>query len=137
MTTRPSPADRPAHQLPRLRRAVPVVDVAAVLSFVAIGRTVHTRGGGIIGLASTAWPFLVGLALGWLAVTAGRRDGTALVDGAVVVLGTVAVGMVLRVVTGPGTAVAFIAVALAYLGAVMVGGRLAVAGLGRRGPVDR
>ena len=120
-----------------MRRAVAVIDVVAVLSFVAIGRTVHTRGGGVGGLASTAWPFLVGLGIGWLVVTARHRDGTGLVDGAVVVVTSVTVAMVLRVLTGPGTAVAFIAVALAFLGAVMVGGRLAVGGLGRWRPGRR
>jgi hypothetical protein len=120
-----------------MRRAVAVVDVVAVLVFVAIGRTVHARGGGVVGLASTAWPFLVGLGIGWLAVTARHRDGAAVVDGVVVVAATVAVGMTLRVVTGPGTAVAFIAVAVVFLGTVMTGGRLAVAGLGRWRPDRR
>ena len=45
-----------------------VLDVACVLVFVIIGRASH--GEGLIGVASTAWPFLAGLAGGWLA-TAG------------------------------------------------------------------
>jgi hypothetical protein len=46
-------------------------------------------------------------------------------------LGAVAGGMVLRVVSGQGTAVAFIGVALAFLGLFLLGWRL-VAGLASR-----
>lgn len=74
-------------------------------------------------MASTAWPFLVGLAVGWCALGARRQPGTSLVDGLVVVVATVAVGMVLRVLAGQGTAVAFIIVALCFLGACMLGWR--------------
>jgi hypothetical protein len=42
---------------------------------------------------------------------------------------TVVVGMILRVMSGQGTAVAFIVVALGFLGATMVGWRIVVAGL--------
>ena len=41
-------------------------------------------------------------------------------------LSTVAVGMILRVVAGQGTAAAFIAVALAFVGLFLLGWRLAV-----------
>ena len=40
-------------------------------------------------------------------------------------LGAVAVGMVLRVIAGQGTAIAFIVVALVFLGLFMLGWRLA------------
>lgn len=39
---------------------------------------------------------------------------------------TVAVGMVVRVLAGQGTALAFVVVALAFLGALMAGGRVAL-----------
>jgi hypothetical protein len=41
-------------------------------------------------------------------------------------LGTVAVGMVLRVVSGQGTAFAFVLVALGFLGLFLLGWRLVV-----------
>lgn len=107
-----------------MRRVGLAADVAAVLVFVGIGRSVHTDGLTLGGMASTAWPFLVGLAVGWLLVTACRLDPVAPSAGAVVVLVTVGVGMVLRVVSGQGTAVAFVLVALAFLGAATVGWRL-------------
>ncbi len=45
-------------------------------------------------------------------------------------LATVAVGMTLRVIAGQGTAVAFIAVALGFLGLFLLGWRLLVRGAG-------
>jgi hypothetical protein len=53
-----------------------------------------------------------------------RRPPASVTTGLVVCLATVAIGMTLRVVAGQGTAVAFIVVALSFLGAVVVGGRL-------------
>jgi hypothetical protein len=76
-------------------------------------------------MASTAWPFLAGLAAGWLAAAALRLEPVSLGGGALACVLTVGVGMVLRVVAGQGTAAAFVVVALAFLGAAMVGWRLA------------
>jgi hypothetical protein len=90
------------------------MDVAAVLLFAGIGRSVHAHGLSVAGLASTAWPFLSGLCAGWVALAVSRRDGSSV--------------SVLRVIAGQGTAVAFVFVALGFLGAVMVGWRL-LAGL--------
>ncbi len=106
-------------------------DVLAVLVFVAIGRHVHDHGVSPAGIASTSWPFLAGLAGGWLAA-AHRRAPTTLATGVVAWLGCVAGGMVLRVVSGQGIAVAFVFVALAFLGALLLGWR-ALVGLARRG----
>ena len=50
-------------------------DVACVLVFCAVGRRSHDEGLNIAGIASTAWPFLSGTALGWL-----RRTGLAPAD---------------------------------------------------------
>ena len=51
-------------------------DIVIVLVFVAIGRTAHAHGVTIAGLASTAWPFLARLAVGWLALASvARRHG--------------------------------------------------------------
>jgi Protein of unknown function (DUF3054) len=106
------------------------VDLAAVVLFVAIGRASHHHAETPAGFVSTAWPFAVGLGAGWLATA--RYGPGAPRCGLVVCAVTVAVGMTLRVVAGQGTAVAFILVALAFLGAIMVGGRLVLSG--RRSP---
>jgi hypothetical protein len=94
----------------RSARVAVVLDVACVLIFVIIGRASHTKGESLAGIASTSWPFLSGLGVGWLASKAWRR--------------TVAIGMILRVISGQGTAVAFIAVALAFLALFLLGWRL-------------
>ena len=102
-----------------------VLDCACVLVFVIIGRASHNKGESVAGIASTAWPFLTGLAAGWLAVRAWRRPAGLVPAGVGAWLGTVAGGMVLRVVSGQGTAIAFIGVALAFLGLFLLGWRLA------------
>jgi hypothetical protein len=101
-----------------------VADVACVLLFVVIGRANHHDGETLPGLASTAWPFLAGLAAGWLVARAWRRPTALLPSGVAAWLGTVAVGMVLRVVAGQGTALPFIVVALVFLGLFLLGWRL-------------
>jgi hypothetical protein len=109
-----------------------VLDLVAVIVFVAIGRDVHAHGLALSGLASTAWPFLSGLAVGWLVLALRRREGTSLGDGLVVCTSTVALGMALRAVSGQGVAAAFVFVALGFLGAAMLGWRLVVAGVQMR-----
>jgi FtsH-binding integral membrane protein len=101
-----------------------LIDVCCVLVFVIIGRASHTQGESIGGIASTSWPFLAGLAAGWLVSRAWRRPVALRPTGIAAWLGTVALGMVLRVVSGQGTALAFIVVALAFLGLFLLGWRL-------------
>ncbi len=117
----------------RTRRVA--VDLLAVVVFVGIGRHTHDHGVSAAGLVSTTWPFACGLGAGWLLLAVGDRDGRSLLDGAVVAAATVAVGMVLRVVAGQGTAVAFVVVAAVFLGALMIGWRVAASWLRRRRPV--
>ena len=103
-----------------------IVDACFVLAFVAIGRANHHAGGGLAGLASTAWPFLTGLAVGEVLTRSWRSPAALVPTGVGVWLGTVGVGMTLRVIAGQGTALAFIAVALAFLGLFLLGWRLIV-----------
>jgi Protein of unknown function (DUF3054) len=109
----------------------PAWDVLCVLVFVVIGRRTHDHAVSWGGVVRTAWPFLAGLAVGWLALARRRPAGT-LASGALVAASTVAVGMALRVVAGQGTAAAFIVVATAFLGLTMVGARAAVTAAARR-----
>ena len=112
-------------------RLAVILDCCFVLLFVIIGRASHVKGESLAGIASTAWPFLAGLAGGWLAARAWWRPFGLFPAGVGAWLGTVVGGMVLRVVSGQGTAVAFIGVALAFLGLFLLGWRL-VAGLASR-----
>jgi hypothetical protein len=111
----------------RFRSSWPALlaDCCCVLAFVVIGRASHAKGDHLGGIASTAWPFLTGLACGWLAARGWRRPTGLAPAGVGAWLGTVAVGMVLRVVSGQGTAFAFVLVALGFLGLFLLGWRLA------------
>ena len=112
----------------RSARLAVVLDVACVLVFVIIGRASHVKGESLAGIASTAWPFLAGMAFGWLATAglAGRawQPFGLWPAGVGAWLGAVALGMLFRVVSGQGTAPAFIGVALAFLGLFLLGWRL-------------
>jgi Protein of unknown function (DUF3054) len=123
----------------RSARLAVVLDVCCVLVFVIIGRASHTKGESLAGVASTAWPFLAGLAGGWLA-TAGlagrawRQPYRLWPAGVGAWLGAAGLGMLFRVISGQGTAPAFIGVALAFLGLFLLGWRLlAQAVTGARG----
>jgi hypothetical protein len=109
----------------RTARGAVVLDIACVLLFVVIGRASHTKGESLAGIASTSWPFLCGLGAGWLVSRAWLRPLALRPAGIAVWLCTVALGMILRVVSGQGTAAAFIVVALAFLGLSLLGWRLA------------
>jgi hypothetical protein len=100
-----------------------VGDFCCVLAFVVIGRASHGQGEAVTGVAQTFWPFLAGLAVGWLVSRAWRKPAALIPSGAGAWVGTVAVGMALRVVSGQGTAFAFILVALAFLGLFILGWR--------------
>jgi hypothetical protein len=100
------------------------LDFCCVLAFVMIGRASHSAGESVPGVAQTCWPFLAGLAAGWLASRAWRRPAAFAPAGVAAWLGTVALGMVLRVISGQGTAFTFILVALAFLGLFILGWRL-------------
>jgi FtsH-binding integral membrane protein len=108
------------------------LDVISVLVFVAIGRSSHAHGVTPAGVAGTSWPFLVGLAAGWVAARAWRHPLELAPTSVVVWLSCVAVGMVLRVVAGQGTAAAFVAVALAFCGLELLGWRALARGWARR-----
>jgi Protein of unknown function (DUF3054) len=106
------------------------IDACCVLAFVVLGRASHAKGETLGGIASTAWPFLAGLAIGWLSLLCwrgarARRWPLALAPAGVAAwLGTAVAGMTLRVAAGQGTAVAFIGVALAFLGLFLLGWRV-------------
>ena len=126
------PGGRTAYPEP-MRAALGVLaDVCCVLVFVVIGRANHHAGESLAGVASTAWPFLAGLAAGELATRAWRRPLALVPTGVGVWAGTVAGGQVLRVISGQGTEAAFVVVSLLFLGLFLLGWRLAVRLVARR-----
>lgn len=111
------------------------VDVVIVVVFAAIGRRSHEEANTVLGIAATAWPFLLGLGLGWAATFALYRskfDAFSIVPTAILVwISTLGWGMVARVITGQGTAFSFIIVAGTILAVTLIGWR-AIARLVRR-----
>ncbi len=99
------------------------VDVACVLVFCAVGRRSHDEGINVAGIATTAWPFLSGTAVGWLASQAWRRPTTIYPTGVVVWLCTVALGMLLRKATSAGVAASFVVVASTVTALLLLGWR--------------
>jgi hypothetical protein len=109
------------------------IDVACVLMFCAVGRRSHDEGLNVAGIATTAWPFLSGTVLGWLASQAWRRPTAVVPTGVVVWLCTVAVGMLLRKATSVGVAASFVVVASSVTALLLLGWRAALTRLTRRG----
>jgi len=106
-------------------------DAVCVLVFCAVGRRSHAEGVTVSGVAETAWPFLVGAAVGWLVSRGWRRPLAVVPTGVAVWVCTIAVGMVLRKLDSGGVAVTFVVVASTVTAALLLGWRAATA-LGRR-----
>lgn len=125
--TRIEPSSRP--RTGRLLTGL-LIDTALVLVFSAVGRSSH--GEAVVGgLLTTAWPFLLGLLVGWLAaLVVSRIDGHGPFEpwrivpaGLLIWAGTLGIGMLARVIAGQGTAGSFIVVAGVVLALFLLGGR--------------
>jgi DUF3054 family protein len=101
-------------------------DAVAILVFAVIGRANHHESTGPHGVWHTAWPFLLGAALGLAATAYARVSPTAIRSGVRVWVWTLVIGMVVRAATGGGTAVAFVIVAAIVLAVFLVGWRAAL-----------
>ncbi|EWT00862.1 membrane protein [Intrasporangium oryzae NRRL B-24470] len=110
-----------------------LLDVLLVLVFAAVGRASHAEANPVLGVLSTAWPFLVGLVAGWLVVRSLRKGWpTDFGPGITVWFSTVLIGMVLRRAVGEGTAWTFVLVASVVLAVFLLGWRALVAYAARR-----
>lgn len=92
-----------------------------LLLFVVIGRASH--GEGLWGVLVTWWPFLAGLVVAWLVLTARRTPLRIVWTGVGVWLITVVVAMLLRVVSGQGVQLSFVIVTFLVLGVFLLGWR--------------
>jgi len=111
-----------------------VADVVLVLLFVLIGRGAHEEALTVQGTLMTWWPFLVGLAVGWLVTVAWRRPLGVLMPGIVIWVATVGIGMLLRLLSGQGIALAFVIVATVTLAVFLLGWRAIAWLVNRRAP---
>ncbi len=108
------------------------LDVFFVVLFSALGRRTHDEGGAFVDVIETAAPFLIGLAIAWVLLRVWRRP-TAVPIGLAVWPITLLVGMIVRrTVFDRGTATAFVVVATLFIGACLVGWRLALSAWERR-----
>ena len=92
--------------------------------FAAIGRASHAESLDVPGVLTTAWPFVVGAVIGQAVTMAWRRPSALWPTGVIVWAAAVGGGMLLRVVTGSGTATAFVIVATITLAVFLLGWRL-------------
>jgi hypothetical protein len=88
-------------------------DALLVGLFAGLGRSEHARA--------------AGLAIMWIAATVWKRPFAVARSGIPIWVGTVAIGMLLRALTGAGTALPFVIVATITLGAFLLGWRALVA----------
>jgi hypothetical protein len=98
-------------------------DIVWVLVFAAIGRRSHDEHEGVVAVLATAWPFLVGVGVGWVAARAWHRPLALWPTAVAVWAATWAVGMLLRLATDQGIAPSFQLVAAVFLGLGLVGWR--------------
>jgi hypothetical protein len=111
-----------------------LLDLICVVAFVALGIQNHAESDSLLKVAA---PFVAALAVAWI-VAAPLRAPETLKAGAVIWLVTLVGGMLLRRVTGEGTALTFILVAAGFLAVTMLGWR-AISGFlrGRSTPVEQ
>lgn len=97
------------------------IDVVFVVVFVLIGRASHRED--LAGSINTLWPFVVGLAVGWVVARAWRSPQALVWTGITVWAVTVVVGMLLRAASGQGVEVAFVIVTAIVLAVFLLGWR--------------
>lgn len=120
-TSTPTGSSRATTVAPVVSAAL--LDFLVVLVFVVVGRSSHTEALSLAGIASTAWPFWAGTALGWLAGRVWREPVRLRPVSVAVWLGALVGGMVLRVLVGQGTELSFILVAGTFLAVFLLGWR--------------
>ena len=97
-------------------------DAICILVFAIVGRRSHAESTDLVGVLSTAWPFLAGYGLG-LVLSRGWRHPLARSSALVLWVSTVLGGMLLRALTGAGVPPAFVVVTTLVLGALLLGWR--------------
>lgn len=108
------------------------IDTFSVVLFVSIGRREHERESTIVGLIETAAPFLIGLAVAWIALRAWQRP-TDWRTGVGVWLITLGLGLATRrLVFDDGIALSFVIVAALFLALFLIGWRVAFGLIERR-----
>ena len=108
-----------------------VIDALLVLVFVLIGRATHDDDP-LLGALATYWPFFVALVIGWVVARAWKNPFAVLRSGVPIWVATVALGMLLRVLSGQGVQVSFVIVTSVVLGVFLLGWRGIAVAVGAR-----
>lgn len=109
-----------------------VLDLVLVAVFAVLGRRSHAEGLDLVGIVATAAPFLIALVVFSCITVVWREPNRLWPHGVVAWIGTVALGLILRVVFGATAAIPFIIVATIVLGAFLLGRRLVTGLVARR-----
>ncbi|KDA06580.1 membrane protein [Microbacterium sp. CH12i] len=115
---------------PRLSTTLTIViDVVLVVVFCVIGRLSHAEGifGDIPGLLVTIWPFLAAVLVAHVIALIRRTRTDRVLPGTVIWAVTVVGGLLLRALSGQGTALPFIIVATLTLALFLIGWRAVLA----------
>ncbi len=101
-----------------------LADLACVVALAIGGKGSHDAGGSSWVILAIAWPFALATSLAhtWLA-SRGRSAWRIWPEGAIVLAATYVLGMVLRAVSGRGSALGFLVVAGGFLALTMLGWR--------------
>ena len=116
-------------------RGAVALDAGAIVIFAAIGRANHAEGilgDRGIGLATTAWPFLIGAGLGWVIAKGWNKPCAWRPTGVIIWASALVGGMLLRLVSGQGVQVSFVIVAGLFLAAFLIGWRVISGVLAKR-----
>lgn len=109
-----------------------VGDALAVLLFVAIGLMQHATPLTTSTVGLVAWPFLVGMLLGHLAIRSWRAPFSLWPHGVFIWAITIAAAMAIRTLFGAGTETSFIIVTATFLALFMLGWRAVASFVTRR-----
>lgn len=106
--------------LPRRAAGWLLADLALVVAFAATGRSTHESGLAVLGILSTAGPFLAACLLTWAVLRAWRCPAAPWPTGVLIWLGTAVGGLALRALFGGGMTPSFLAVAILVLGVALL-----------------
>lgn len=110
---------------PRRSAVCLAADVVLVVLFAVLGNISHGSGLSPADIWSTAWPFVLGLVLGWWITFSWRYPSALWPSGIFLMLFTVAWGMMMRhFFADGGVQVSFVLVATASLSVLLLGRRM-------------
>ena len=108
------------------------IDLVLIVIFALLGRREHEHGLSLGGILWTALPFLIGYAIVTLASRPWKTINSLWPTGILIWIGTVALGIALRLAFNDTAAVAFIIVATLVLGLFLLGRRLVTGLIAKR-----